>query len=353
MKRSSRHTASRSKNSSKRKKKEVPLTVKRFIAFLIVLAIVFFSVARTREGKEDTVEPIRLIFVGDIMLDRGVRNSIVRNNSGDYGKLFEHTGYLREADISFANLEGTIGTGTTERASKFFFRMDPSGLLAMRDAGIDIVSLANNHIGDFSQKGFTETLRYLQENNIAASGAGANYTEATTPRIFDIRGIRIGYLAATDIGSTWMNATDTRPGILLASDKNLLEIIKQAKQSVDILIFSIHWGNEYSPVIKRQQTLAYSMIDAGVDIVVGHHPHVIQKKEVYKGKLIYYSLGNFIFDQYFSPHTMRGMVAEVSIDPKSLSLQSTEYISELNKQFIPQPLKPFDESLLISKTFTP
>lgn len=299
-------------------------------------------------------KPITLTFVGDIMMDRGVRRSIEKKFGNDYSALFATTGYLADADIAFANLEGTATTEISPRTgSRFSFRMNPDSLIALKHAGIDIVSFANNHVGDYSTKGFLGTLENLKTTNILYTGAGENYTDATTPTIITVRGTTIGFLGATDVGPAWLAATDAKPGILLASDPKLPEIVAAAKQQVDVLIMSFHFGNEYSPANARQEKLAKATIDAGADIVVGHHPHVMEKVEEYNGKPIFYSLGNFIFDQYFSPHTMRGMVATVSIDPETKVITHTEQISSLSRQFIPQALAPFDASLLITKSFTP
>lgn len=287
------------------------------------------------------------------MMDRGVRRSIENNFGGEYSALFAQTSYLNESDITFGNLEGSVAYGGRNVGSRFSFRMDPVSLGALRMAGFDIVSFANNHVGDWAMEGFLESLAQLTTNNISYTGAGERYADVRTPTVIDVRGVKVGFLAATDVGPNWLAATETKPGILLASDPDMAAIVARAKEGVDVLVMSVHWGNEYSPASTRQQKTARSLVDAGVDIVVGHHPHVMQRVEEYNGKLIYYSLGNFIFDQYFSPHTMRGMVATVSIDPETKALTHTEQVSTLSRQFIPQALIPFDESMLVTKTFTP
>ncbi len=304
--------------------------------------------------KQEVVRPITITFVGDMMLDRGVKRSVEKNMSGDYGALFAHAGYLADTDITFGNLEGTVTDEFSKRTgSRFSFRMDPAVLPALKAAGFDIVSFANNHVGDYSMKGFTKTIENLAAHSLLYTGAGENYTDATTPRVIEVRGMKIGFLGATDVGPEWLAATDTKPGILLANDPKLPEIIAAAKAQVDVLVVSFHWGNEYSPATARQEKIAHSVIDAGADVVVGHHPHVMEEVEEYNSKLIYYSLGNFIFDQYFSPHTMRGMVAMVSIDPQTKAITHAEQVSPLSKQFVLQSLVPFDTSMLITKTFTP
>jgi poly-gamma-glutamate capsule biosynthesis protein CapA/YwtB (metallophosphatase superfamily) len=331
-----------------------------FIAIAIIAAGSAFFIIRSvpndvaqQKLRNSAAQPVRIVFVGDIMLDRGVRTTVTKNLGGDYAALFKNTGYLKDADIAFANLEGPVATGGYKAGSRFSFRMDPAGLVAMRDAGFDVVSFANNHVGDYTRAAFTETLQRLQENNILYAGAGMNRTEATTPAIIDVRSMKIGFLAVTDVGPDWLRATDTSPGILIASDPNLPSIITTAKAQVDVLVVSFHWGNEYAPANAHQEILAHAAIDAGADIIVGHHPHVMEKVAIYKDKPIFYSLGNFIFDQYFSPHTLRGMVAEVSIDSKTKVITATEQVSPQDKQFVPQTLIPYDPSMLVTKTFTP
>lgn len=312
----------------------------------------FMSSADKVLNPEDH-KPVTLVMVGDIMMDRGVRRSVESNFEGDYSAFFANTSYLKESDIAFANLEGTVAESGRNVGSRFSFHMKPIVASTLGDAGFDIVSFANNHVGDWDRAAFDETLLQLQEAQVKYAGAGTNYTDATTPRIVEVRGMKIGFLASTDVGPKWLAATDTKSGILLSSDPKLADIVRAAKAQVDVLVVSFHWGNEYSPANAHQQALAHTVIDAGADIVVGHHPHVMEKVEEYKGKPIFYSLGNFIFDQYFSPHTMRGMVATVSIDPDTRAISHSEAVSPLSKQFVPQPLVPFDPSMLVIKTFTP
>lgn len=329
-------------------------------ALVIVGAVGVFAMQRpevvtpTTALKQEIVKPITITFVGDMMLDRGVKRSVEKNMSGDYGALFAHAGYLADTDITFGNLEGTVTDEFSKRTgSRFSFRMDPAVLPALKAAGFDIVSFANNHVGDYSMKGFTKTIENLAAHSLLYTGAGENYTDATTPRVIEVRGMKIGFLGATDVGPEWLAATDTKPGILLANDPKLPEIIAAAKAQVDVLVVSFHWGNEYSPATARQEKIAHSVIDAGANVVVGHHPHVMEEVEEYNSKLIYYSLGNFIFDQYFSTDTMRGMVATVTIDPTTKTIIHNEEVSSLSRQFVPQALVPFEESMLVTKTFTP
>ncbi len=292
---------------------------------------------------EEKSEPITVAFVGDIMLDRGVKSSVVKNFGGDYGALFANVPELRSADIAFANLEGPVSDTGKNVGSKYSFRMDPNVLPMLREAGFDVFSFANNHVGDWSKSAFDQTLELLRAQGILFAGAGKNYQEAITPQIITVHDTKIGFLAFSDVGPNWMAATSEQSGILLATDKQLPEIISAAKAQTDYLFVSFHWGVEYDPATTRQKTLARQTIDAGADGVIGHHPHVIQANETYNGKPIFYSLGNFIFDQYFSPETMRGMLALVTISPEG-EISSELFTTTLSKQYQPGPFAPYKTS---------
>ncbi len=319
-------------------KNENSITVEKFIP----------KVVEKRESRS-----IKLIFVGDIMFDRGVKRNVDAHLGGDYSKLFRNTPYLKDADVTFGNLEGPVALGGRNVGSIYSFRMEPQVLNALFDAGFDIVSFANNHVGDYTKEAFDETLERLDSVGIKYVGAGKNYQEAITPSVIEVEGVRFGYLGFTDVGPTWLVAKENSSGTLLANDKNFSEIISNAKSEVDVLVVSFHFGDEYSPTNKRQETLARSTVDNGADIVVGHHAHVMQSIEEYNGKIILYGLGNFIFDQYFSEHTMRGMVASVLYNPETKDFTKEIFVSPLSRQFVPQEKIPFSENMLIKEKFVP
>ncbi len=284
-----------------------------------------------------------IFFVGDIMLTRGVKSSVAKNFAGDYSKLFENVEELKDADILFGNLEGAVSDKGNNVGSKYSFRMDPIVLPALKEAGFDIVSFANNHVGDWNTIAFTDTLSRLNENNILKTGAGNNKKEAEEPTIIKKNGTRFGFLGFSDVGPNWLGSTESNPGILLASDPDFDSIIQNAKEKVDVLIVSFHFGDEYKLVHnKRQETLAHSAIDGGADLVIGHHPHVMEDIETYNGKTIVYSLGNFIFDQSFSKDTMRGMLFEATFAGKDL-INTEQKIITLNKKYQPEGISSIKE----------
>jgi LAS superfamily LD-carboxypeptidase LdcB len=276
-----------------------------------------------------------LFFVGDIMLDRGVKSSVIKNFNGDYDRLFENVSPLKEADILFGNLEGPVTEHADNVGSQYSFQMDPKVLLSLSKAGFDIVSFANNHVGDRNIQGFSDTLENLQKNNIEYIGAGMTKNEAEYVKIIERNGIRFGFIGFSDVGPAWIEAKETSSGILLASDPRLPEIIKNAKEKTDVLIVSFHWGTEYEKKHNaRQEILAHTAVDNGADMVIGHHPHVMQDIETYNGKPIVYSLGNFIFDQYTSKDTMHGMLFEATFFGKDLK-ETHQKVIELNRYYQP------------------
>lgn len=295
---------------------------------------VYFSFDDVRANQE---EEVTLGFVGDMMFDRGVKTSVIKNFGGDFSQILAEADLLEKPDIMFGNLEGPISDQGRNVGSKYSFRFDTSIPMVLKDAGFDIVSFANNHVGDWSDAAFEDTMGRLAEHNLLFTGAGLNYDGAKQAVVIERSGIKIGFIGMSDVGPEWMKATTEKPGILLASDPNLVQIIKDAKLASDILVVSIHWGDEYKPHTARQEMLAHKMIDAGADIIIGHHPHVAQDVEEYKNGLIVYSLGNFVFDQYFSEETMQGQYAEITVSLKGIK-EHKETIFKLNSKY--QPILP-------------
>jgi len=311
-----------------------------------------FNTANIKNQTAQAIIPVQEIpivknttiyFVGDMMLTRGVESSVKKNFAGDYNKLFENVAELKKADILFGNLEGPVSNKGNNVGSKYSFRMDPIILPILKEAGFDIVSFNNNHVGDWNIEAFKDTISNLKENGILKIGAGLNKEEAKEPTIIEKNGTRFGFLSFSDVGPDWLKATENSPGILLAKDPDLETIISQAKTKVDVLIVSFHFGEEYKLVHNdHQENLAYKAIDSGADMIIGHHPHVIQDIEEYKGKTIVYSLGNFIFDQYFSKDTMRGMLFEATFNGKDL-LKTEQKIITLNKNYQPEGISSLAE----------
>ena len=278
---------------------------------------------------------VTLAFGGDIMLDRGVKNSVNKNFNGDYSALFNELGILKGFDIVFANLEGPASDIGKDMHYLYSFRMDPSVIPALKGAGFSIVSVANNHIGDWGRDAYIDTLTNLKENEILYAGGGINEKETEKPTIVEKYGMKIGYLAFSDVGPNWMSATEEKAGLLLTNNPRFDEIIQNASEQVDYLVVSFHFGEEYKTVHnERQEYLAHRAINAGAKIIIGTHPHVVEDTEVYKNSFIAYSLGNFIFDQGFSENTMQGMLLEIKLN-RDGNMTIKKNIVKLNNVFQP------------------
>ncbi len=290
--------------------------------------------------NNDLSSNITLAFAGDIMLDRGVKFSVRKNFAGDYSELFKNLDIMQKSDIAFANLEGPVSDKGTDLHNLYSFRMDPPVLDIIKNAGFDVLSFANNHVGDWGNEAFNDSLDRMNTAGITYVGAGKTRKEAIQPVIQTIKGMKIGFIGFTDVGPDKLAVTDNTPGVLLASDPDFESIISNAKQQVDSLVVTFHWGIEYQQSSStRQQELAHRAIDAGANLIIGTHPHVTQEIETYRGGLIAYSLGNLIFDQNFSEATMRGTILQVTLDARTKSFKRYDkYIVRFTPQF--QPLVP-------------
>jgi len=261
---------------------------------------------------------ISLLFVGDIMLDRDVRESVIKNANGDFSFLFKNVDFLKNADITFGNLEGPISDLGENIGNLYSFRAHPSTIDALKETGFDILSVANNHIGDWGKIAAEDTILRLESESIMAANNDL--------KIIEKQGIKIGFLAFSDSGPEWVRVPE-----------NFETIIKTASEQVDVLVVSLHFGEEYqNKPNERQIKFSHQAIDNGAKIVVGHHPHHIQDIEIYKEGVIAYSLGNFVFDQIFSEETMKGMVLEIIISGDGKIKSVNKNIVRINKFYQPE-----------------
>ncbi len=280
---------------------------------------------------------VTLFFVGDIMLDRGVELEIKKNGNSDFKFPFLKIGKdLKEADILFGNLEGPISDKGQKVGSIYSFRMDPKSVDGLLFAGFDILSVANNHIFDYSRVAMEDTFSRLKKAGIDYVGAGLNEIEAYLPKIKEINSTRIAFLAFNDLGSPYWEAKGERSGMALLDKDKLEKSIKNAKNQADLVVVSMHFGEEYktSPT-PEQKELARLAVDLGANLVIGHHPHVIQPLEKYKEGWIAYSLGNFIFDQSFSEETMEGLMLKVLVRDKKIA-EIVPIKIKINQYFQPE-----------------
>lgn len=277
-------------------------------------------------------EEIRVLFLGDLMLDRNIRLAAQKNgNNFIFAKIAD---FLAGSDLVVANLEGpitenkSVSLGTVPgSAANYIFTFDPSLASALFDNNIRLVSLGNNHILNFGQAGLEATKQFLNGAGIDYFGEPAG-PSSISPNVRsvvkNIKGVKIALVNYNQF-----------VGEALLEQAATIEEIRKVKTQADIVILYAHWGIEYESaangVIKN---LAHQFIDAGADLIIGSHPHVIQNTEEYNGKRIYYSLGNFVFDQYFSEAVRRGLGVVVKINgaAKELNFEETKLYLQNNGQ---------------------
>lgn len=298
------------------------------IALLAAIGCLWFITAGSCSPEEDFTafkekklklpagqEPVCLVAAGDIMLSRGVAGESKKqgNLRHPFAKIEK---YLKNSDIVFGNLENPITPGREIGAPEMILRADPGVESALQGAGFTILSLANNHLPDFGPQGVRDTLRYLDGAGIGHAGAGRTENEAYAAELIEVKGMKLAFLAFADPGlvpESYLAGVE-HPGIAFLDREKVRAAVKDAGEKADFVVASIHAGREYEHEPDQTQIeYARLAIDAGADLVLGHHPHVVQKVEKYKGKYIFYSLGNFIFDQKWSRATREGLAARIFI----------------------------------------
>ncbi|MBP1752117.1 MAG: putative enzyme of poly-gamma-glutamate biosynthesis (capsule formation)-like protein [Geobacteraceae bacterium] len=240
-------------------------------------------------------QQIVLNALGDIMLAGGGTGTYKRMG---YDYPFASTRQeLKNGDITVGNLEAPITrTGTEFTGKKFRFKTSPRAAQALRRAGFSVLTLANNHMLDFGSVGLEETRKHLERAGILYTGAGKNLAIARKPALVYVKGKRVAFLAYSLTLPPEFFAEANRPGTVPGFTPYFREDIAQAKLNADYVIVSFHWGAEKAVTPKPYQIIAARRaVDAGADVVIGHHPHVLQGIERYRNGIIFYSLGNFAF----------------------------------------------------------
>ena len=289
------------------------------------------------EGEEnpDSVQDAEeqeatLLFAGDLFLTDLLQSKY--NQQGISAAASDSLlSVLREADIFMLNEEFPFGTtGEPMEEKEYTFRVDPSYSTVLSELGVDIVTLANNHMLDFGRGPLTETLNTLDQAGIAHVGAGENIDEAKALKTFEMDGRTIGFLGASRVipEHSW-NASSGSSGLFTTYDAAVLvEQIQKAEESCDFTVVYVHWGIEKNTQPEEyQKTLARQYIDAGADAVIGAHPHVLQGIEFYQGKPIFYSLGNFIF----SNGAYETMLVELTVGGTETEIRLIPCVSEANQ----------------------
>ena len=280
-------------------------------AFVLTLILVAPRVAHDLHSEvppELSKEPATLLFVGDIMLARDVENYLDREGAAYPFKQISHL--LPQYDAVIGNFEAVVSEPHVKALPfTFQFSVRPEYLKGLQEASFDILSLANNHSSDYGNAAIELTKQLCLEYGLRCVG-DARRAETF---VHEVHNVRLGFLFAN---TTWNTE----------STETLLALMREIATKSDIQIAYIHWGTEYELIHNReQQVLAEGLIDAGADAVIGHHPHVVQDVAFYKEKPIFYSLGNFIFDQYWNEHVQTGLGVEMRIEKDQIEYQAIPF----------------------------
>ncbi len=301
-----------------------------FFFFLVLLLFLFFQISETdrefiwkesEKEKENILSPkVSLLFVGDIMLDRGVE--VLLEREGFSWPFLKISDFLKKRDFVVANLEGALLFDPPvfgPRSLSFAFSYE--NLFSLEDAGFTHFSLSNNHTLNAGQSGLEETKENLREGGFSFFGDPLNRESEV---IFEDEFVIFGF--------NWTFPDYRREDFLLENVRDLSQ-----KHSEKLLVVYIHWGEEYElKSAKSQRELARKMIDEGADLVVGSHPHVVQEIEVYKDRAVFYSLGNFVFDQYFSEDVQKGLIVEPVLFPERIEFNLYPVGSKKSQPFLMQ-----------------
>ena len=253
-------------------------------------------------------DSIRLFFVGDIMLARDVENYLDRE--GALYPFVRIPGLLSSYDVAIGNFEAVVSEPHVKAPSfTFQFSVRPEYLKGLKESGFHILSLANNHSSDYGDAAVELTKKLCIEYGLHCAGTARNAESF----VYEVRDMKIGFLFAN---TTWNTE----------STESLREDMRAVSEISDIQIAYIHWGTEYELVHNmEQEVLAHALIDAGADAVIGHHPHVVQDVGFYKDKPIFYSLGNFIFDQYWNEDVQTGLGVEMVIGDDTIQYRTIPF----------------------------
>ncbi|MCR4305062.1 MAG: CapA family protein [Gallionella sp.] len=293
------------------------------------------------ESTASTVSPeIVISAVGDIMLD-GTARPVLTEQGYDY-PFAQMRQYFSDAQIVFGNVEGPLtNRGEPEPDKKYVFRSPPAKVsAALKQAGFNVVSLANNHTLDYGADGLAQTIEALEAAGIRHAGAGADLQAARQPVMFQVDGQRIAILAYSMTLPENFFAGINKAGTAFAHEDQVRDDVMAARKQADIVLVSFHWGQEGKTELRDYQTkVGHLAIDSGASAVIGHHPHILQGIERYKDGIIIYSLGNFTFGSY-SMNAARSVVAKLRF--RNGSLQKLQLfpinVNNFEVQFQPQPL---------------
>lgn len=254
--------------------------------------------------------------VGDIMLSRTVASRIAQNDYDSYWPFRNVETELYSTDFNFANLESPFsGNDSYNPSEGLVFNAPTWTLPGLARFNFKVLSLANNHALDQDVAGLLNTKNLLLQNNLNPIGAGQNLDEAWQGQVYSVKGLRIGFVAASYTSYNDGGVKDSSHIARIEHTNRLAQSIAELKTKSDFIIVAMHAGTEYTHQPNQAQIeFAHTAIGSGADMVIGHHPHWIQTIEQYQGKYIFYSLGNFVFDQMWSQNTREGLMLKIELE---------------------------------------
>lgn len=326
-------------------KKTKPNTTKHVLILLVITVglLTIMSVSASSESSENTMadapSEFTAIFTGDIMMGRNVQKVIDQKGLPFIFQDVENR--LKEADFVTGNFENPVldSEKDFEKQDKNIHLFAKSDILpSLKELNFTVLNLANNHAMDYQQEGLMHTLEEFSKVDIDYVGAGINRKEATDIHYKTVNDVKIATLGISDVFVANSVATKTEAGIASARPSRFIPRIGDASRNADLTIVHVHWGEEYDTLpSERQRELAKAMANAGADIIIGHHPHVLQPVEIIDDTVVFYSLGNFVFDQGWS-NTRETALITLKMDEEGIGRFFIEpmLIKEASPRFLNQ-----------------
>ncbi|MFQ5640399.1 MAG: CapA family protein [bacterium] len=324
-------------------------------SYFIAIALPSLSAQIHFDSESNILDPpslsetISVVAVGDVMLGSWVLESLKAN-----GVLYPFAAakpYIQSADIAIANLEAPFTEAEAPFPKRFNFKVPPAYAIGIKRAGFDVVTLANNHTMDFGEAGLQETIETLDKIGVEHCGAGANFEQAHRPAVMDVGGKKVAFFGYSMTFPTEFYAKEDSGGTAYPEPELMQTNLAAFEKTVDFTVVSFHWSAEKLQIPKEYQIhYAHLAIDSGADLVLGHHPHVLQGLELYKNRLIAYSLGNFAFGSY-SRHAVDSIMLKVHLNDQGLIYAQCVPVNVDNREveFQPQMMHGARSAEVLSK----
>jgi poly-gamma-glutamate synthesis protein (capsule biosynthesis protein) len=290
------------------------------------------------EGTTPKKQPFTIAFGGDVHFEGQIRTRLDADPASVFGPI---KATLSSADLAVVNLETAVTTGGTPAAKQFTFRAPPTAFTALKAAGVDVATMANNHGMDYGETGLRDSLAAAGKAGFPVVGIGANATEAFRPLMATVKGNKVAVIGATQVLDdnlieAW-TSTDTKAGLASAKDvPRLVRAVQAARRTADVVIVDLHWGRELSGCPTQNQTqLATQLADAGADAIIGSHAHVLLGGGYLKGAYVHYGLGNFVFYNSSGQTAQSGVL---TLTFRARNVTNSHWTPALIQDGRPQPL---------------